>query len=48
MEPWHLYRLDEDPWQMNDLVKRDEPYRAAMADILKTLMADAADTAVLA
>jgi arylsulfatase A-like enzyme len=48
MNPWHLYRLDEDPWQINDLIRSDEPRRRTMADRLEDMMADVADTASLA
>jgi arylsulfatase A-like enzyme len=48
LTPWHLYDLDDDPLQMNELVKRDEPRRKSMEAFLRAAMIEAADVPGLA
>ncbi|MEX2297759.1 MAG: sulfatase-like hydrolase/transferase [Dongiaceae bacterium] len=43
IKPWHLYDLKADPWQMNDLVKRDAPAVARFTGLLRDTMAEAGD-----
>lgn len=43
LRPWHLYDLQADPLQMEELVHRDTALSHHMADVLRATMADAGD-----